>query len=88
MKILTKVSKIKVNFILIFILSVPVFIWLLSINSFSPTIQFRIVLIATILYLISAILHHYRDKTLTWELTIEYVLIALLALIVTGGLFI
>lgn len=45
------------------------------------------VLITIVLgYLIWALLHHRRDKSLTWPILIEYLLIALLVLILLTGI--
>lgn len=51
-------------------------------------IQFELVVLATILYLATALLHHHFDKSLTIEVVLEYILIALFALIVIGGILI
>jgi hypothetical protein len=51
-------------------------------------IQFELVVLATILYLGTALLHHHFDKSLTIEVILEYILIALFAIIVIGGILI
>lgn len=45
----------------------------------------QILIIATAFYLIWAIWHHRRDKSLTWSISIEYLLIAALGLILLLG---
>lgn len=83
---MTKFFVKKLNLIWILILSTPIFLVALFIFRFSSSIQFQIFVLAALLYLAVAIIHHYRDKTLTLEITIEYVLIAALALLILQGL--
>lgn len=83
---LTKLQKLNLTWILV--IFTPVFITFLFVYRFFPQTQFQILTAASFLYLSTAILHHYKDKTLTLEIAIEYVLIAALALIVLQGLFI
>lgn len=64
----------------------PVFIFTLFAYRFSPEIQFQIFTLAALVYVIIALVHHHRDKSLTLEITIEYVLIAALALVIFQGL--
>ena len=47
--------------------------------------QLYILIIAIVSYLIWAIIHHRRDKSLTLETFLEYVLTAILALILFLG---
>lgn len=50
-------------------------------------IQLQVAMVAVILYVALGFIHHYVDKTLTLEVSLEYVLLATLALImVTGAL--
>lgn len=77
-------SVLKVSWILT--ISAPIFVLLLFLFRFSPTLQFQILVGAATLYLSSATLHHLKDKSLTLEITIEYVLITALALIILQGL--
>lgn len=51
-----------------------------------PKMQFQILVILSLIYLSWALLHHTLDKSLTLEIVIEYVLTALLALIILYGL--
>lgn len=47
--------------------------------------QYQIIFLAVAVYLISSIIHHYFDKSLTVEVGLEYVLIALLSFLVVFG---
>ncbi len=49
------------------------------------TVQVNILLIAIVLYLTWAIWHHRRDKSLTLEVFIEYLLTAVLSLVLLLG---
>lgn len=69
-----------------FIVSIPFFLIALFWFRFAPTIQFIIFSIATCFYLIFALIHHFKQKTLILEIVIEYVLIAILALVVVQSL--
>ena len=48
-------------------------------------IQLQITVLAVLLYVTFSLIHHYMDKTLTFETTIEYILLATLALILSVG---
>ncbi len=82
----TLIKKISPIWILIF--STPVFLGLLIIFRFSSERQMQIFIAASIVYVLTAILHHFQDKTLTMEIIIEYMLIAVLALLLLQGLLI
>lgn len=71
-----------------FFLSIPVFLITLFWLRFSPQKQFMIFFIATAVYLIFALIHHFREKTLILEIVVEYILIAILALIVVQSFLI
>lgn len=47
--------------------------------------QYEIIFLAASIYLITSIIHHYFDKSLTLEVGLEYVLIALLTFLVVFG---
>lgn len=47
----------------------------------------KILIITVLAYLIWALMYHRRDKSLTWPIFIEYVLIAALVLILLLGVF-
>lgn len=53
-----------------------------------PLMQFQILVILSILYLGWALLHHNLDKSLTLEIIIEYVLTALLAMVILYGILV
>lgn len=53
---------------------------------FSRTLQFQVFLGAALTYFLVAIIHHLRDKSLTLEIIVEYILIAILALVVFQSL--
>ena len=48
-------------------------------------LQLEISLLAVLIYISFTLVHHYLDKTLTFETTIEYILFATLALILAVG---
>lgn len=48
-------------------------------------IQVKIVVLGVLIYITFALTHHYFDKSLTFETVFEYILIALLVLIVVVG---
>lgn len=47
--------------------------------------QYEIIFFAVSLYLVSSIVHHYFDKSLTFEVGLEYILIGALAYLVIFG---
>lgn len=51
-------------------------------------LQFEVVVIAGLAYLSIALVHHHFNKSLTLELIIEYILIAILALVILQGLLV
>lgn len=48
--------------------------------------QYVIIYTTVSLYLVTSILHHYFDKSLTFEVGLEYILIGALAFLVVFGL--
>ena len=48
--------------------------------------QYEIILVTVSLYLISSLLHHYFDKSLTLPIGLEYILIGALAFLVVFGI--
>lgn len=46
----------------------------------------KVLIIAVLAYLIWALWHHRKDKSLTWPILIEYLLMALLVLILLSGI--
>lgn len=74
----------KFNFLIIFGLALASFLTIIRLSG-SPQIQFLIVLCLVFFYLLWAISYHLLDKSLTLEVAIEYILTALLALVVAYG---
>lgn len=72
----------KINLMYIFSLSAPIFAYLIYLNRHSGNRQLNILACFTLLYLILACLHHLKDKSLTLEVFLEYLLIAGLSLVV------
>lgn len=48
--------------------------------------QYEIIFITVLLYLVSSITHHYFDKSLTFEILLEYILIGALAFLIIFGI--
>ncbi len=65
----------------LFILT-PVLLAVVISNQNSLDIQFKILQVAALIYLIFTTLYHLKDKTLTFEILIEYILLAALALVI------
>lgn len=78
----------KLNLIWVFVFSIPLFAFTLFFYRFVPKMQFFVFLAAALLYLAVALFHHFRQKSLTLEIIIEYILMAVLALIILQGFFI
>lgn len=76
----------KLDLMWVFVISIPMFLIALFWFRFSPNIEFIIFFVATCFYLILALIHHFRQKTLILEIVIEYILIAILALVVIQSL--
>lgn len=72
----------------IVVLSTPVFLYLLFIFRYYPSLQFQMLTLAAIIYIVLAVAHHLKKKNLTLGIVIEYVLIASLALIALQSLLI
>lgn len=66
----------------VLVAATPVFLALLYLNSASSYQQFKILALAAVTYLTAASWYHFKDKTLTFEIIIEYILIAALALVI------
>lgn len=66
----------------ILIITTPLFMASLWYFRFLPKVQFEVGLLASLTYLTVALLHHLKDKSLTSEVVIEYVLLAALAVII------
>lgn len=83
---LKSVNKIQKYTFLIVALSAALTLAIVLKLQYIPQIQFLAVTILVMFYLLWAMVHHFIDKTLTLEIMIEYVLTALLALIVLYGI--
>ena len=68
-------------------LSIITIIWVWKLRTF-PNLQIRTLIISSIVYLIWAYMYHYFDKSLTVGVYMEYLLTALLALILLLGVLI
>lgn len=75
----------RISFSLIFVTFLPIFVAALSYFYGLTKVQFGVVVMAALLYLILAMLHHYRDKTLTFDTMVEYVIVAIVIFIVLVG---
>ncbi|KKS64274.1 hypothetical protein A3A14_00785 [Candidatus Daviesbacteria bacterium RIFCSPLOWO2_01_FULL_43_38] len=73
--------KVRFNFIWLLFFTAPLLLIALFVFRNSSGIQFKILILAALLYLAATTLHHMKDKTLTFEIIIEYILIAALALV-------
>ncbi|MBI4037251.1 hypothetical protein HY385_02410 [Candidatus Daviesbacteria bacterium] len=69
-----------------FIILAPFFIVALLLTDL-PAKRFQILILAALVYLLLTLLHHLKDKTLSWGVVIEYLLIAALALVISQGIF-
>lgn len=72
-------------------LLLPISLILIGVSFISPhyfVIQLQLAMLAVILYVAFSFIHHYFDKTLTVEVSLEYVLLATLALIMIAGAFV
>lgn len=72
----------KFSLMWILIISAPIFIWGMYHFRYFPALQFQLLTLAALIYVVLALIHHLRDKYLTLEVVIEYILIAALTLIV------
>lgn len=74
----------KYNFLLVLVLALVTLVGVVKLQCL-PQVQFLLVLCLTFFYLTWALLYHKLDKTLTLEVMLEYILTALLALVVAYG---
>ena len=82
---MTKKVRRHFNSSLIFVPIGALFVGLILYFNRYPQLQLQLVVAAAICYMIVALVHHYHDKTLTFEVIIEYTLIAALAIILLSG---
>lgn len=81
-KVLVKAHK--YNLILVIVLALTSLVAIVRLQGL-PQVQFLVVLCLVFSYLTWALLYHKLDKTLTLEVMLEYILTALLALVVAYG---
>lgn len=82
------VSLPKVSLIWMFLFLVPIFILVILVFETDSLTKLSVLTIAAFLYITIALLHHHQEKSLRLEVIVEYVLIAILALIVILGILI
>lgn len=71
-------------FVLLTILSLGFLSFVLSIGN--RRLQFKIVVLTSFLYVVLGIIHHFFEKTLYPKIVVEYIVVALLAVVILGGL--
>lgn len=76
----------KFSWIFLLYLLTPIFIITFINYRFSSRVSLMVLLGMVMVYLLTALLHHYHHQTFRLEIIIEYVLIAALALIIFAGL--
>ena len=74
----------KHNFLIIFIAALAGFISVFRLQG-TPMLQFFVLVVLISFYLFWATLYHFFDKSLKLEIMIEYILTALLALVILYG---
>ncbi len=79
------IKKIKINaFFLLIPLSLGIIILSFIFRS-KTTIQLELIFSVTVIYMSLALIYHYFDKSLTLETIIEYILIAVLVIVIFIG---
>lgn len=58
------------------------FIW----SAGNRRLQFKIVVVTAFLYAVWGLVHHFLEKTLYPKIVIEYIAVAILAIVILGGL--
>lgn len=71
-------------FVLLLILGLGVAGFILSIGH--RRFQFKIIVITSFLYIVWGVTYHFFEKTLYPKIVVEYLAVALLAIVVLGGL--
>ncbi len=82
---LRNVAKLQKYTLAIIIVSCVVTFFIMVKLQYLPQVQFLTATILVMFYLMWALIHHQIDKSLNLEVVVEYVLIALLALVVLYG---
>ncbi len=62
-------------------------LWIFGLVSYSRTLQFATGVGASILYVVWGAIHHKLDGDLYFKNMIEYIFIALLSIVIMGGIF-
>lgn len=81
-----KPALVRINILWLLVFFTPLFAAGIIYFKSNKSIQIEILTMSAIVYVSVAILHHWRDKTLTREIVAEYVLLAVLALIIVLSL--
>lgn len=79
-------KKLKLNVFYLLVLFCVGFVVLSFIFQKQAHLQLEIATAAVFIYVSFSLTHHYFDKSLTFETSIEYILIALLAVVVLMGI--
>lgn len=77
-----KVYRVTENLNYIFLIVVAILILLTIFFKDQPGLQFQILVTGAILYVSMALAYHHLDKSLTFEVLLEYILIGSLAIII------
>jgi len=82
------ISHFKTHFFQYFILLIIVALGAISFIIFigDKELQFKIILVTSFLYVVWGVVHHFLEKTLYPKIVIEYIAVALLAIVILGGL--
>ena len=62
-------------------------LWVFAIVSYSKQLQFATGVVTALLYVAWGVVHHKMDGDLYFKNVIEYVFIALLSIVILGGIF-
>jgi len=62
-------------------------LWVFAIVSYSKQLQFATGVVTALLYVVWGLVHHKMDGDLYFKNMIEYVFIALLSIVILGGIF-
>lgn len=76
----------RIDFIIFFL---PVAIGMISAMYYFrnyPLIKLQLVIAGVVLYIAIALLHHHKDKSLSWEVMVEYIMFALFVTVMVQGL--
>jgi hypothetical protein len=62
-------------------------LWVFAVVSYSRYLQFATGVVTAVLYVVWGIVHHKLDGDLYFKNMVEYVFIALLSIVILGGIF-